>query len=141
MVALHEPKTYSKIILGIAMLNIVLYAIFIPKFDIIGAAIITSAGYLLMMILSFMTLKKKLEINFPWYNSLKSIIAGLVFLLSITYLKPFFAWPGSSMYLGIILTISIASLIFLVSIFLLRIVHIKELKTFMKPWINNKKEI
>ena len=124
-----KPKINAKIILFGAGFNIVFNFILIPLYGIIGAAITTFFGYLLMMILSILKLKKLVKIYIPVKYWTKSLFLGLMFVSAIAYLKHLIVL---NIYLEIILIFGIAGTIYLSLVFLLKLLTIKEIKEIVK---------
>jgi len=82
-----KPAIVTKIILKIALLNIILNLILIPQFKLTGAAIATATSYLTTLILSTKALMKFVKTAAPWKKWSKIFFAGLIFVLIIYLIK------------------------------------------------------
>lgn len=79
----NTKKAFSTTAIG-ALVNVVVNIILIKSLGLIGVAIGTIIGYLVVVILRVIDMKKYLDINFDWRRSVSSMI--IVISLSIVYL-------------------------------------------------------
>ena len=134
--AVNKPKLNTKIILMGAVLNIILNFILIPKFGIVGAALATSTSYLLILLISTYKLKHILKNEFQWFNWLKSLGSGAIFVFVIWILKRTLylnAW------LELAICIVVALIIYILLLFLFKIIDKKEIKEIMGNILPTKK--
>ncbi|TKJ17339.1 hypothetical protein CEE44_02280 [Candidatus Woesearchaeota archaeon B3_Woes] len=124
-----KPKLNARIILIGAIFNLILNFILIPLYGMMGAAITTFFGYLLMMGLSISNLKKLVKIHIPFKYWTKSLFIGLIFISLISYLKYALVL---NVYLEIIIIFGIVGLIYIVLVFLFNLLTIKEVKKIVK---------
>ena len=124
-----KPKlnTYATIIAAIS--NTILNLVLIPLYGIIGAAIATSTSYLIMATISNIYLKRFIPVRLPIVKWLKNMVAGLIFLSTIKLLQILII---TNIYLKLALIVSIGGIIYIIMIFLLRLVSINEIKDLIK---------
>ncbi|MBT7903306.1 flippase [Candidatus Woesearchaeota archaeon] len=128
-----KPKIIAKIVLGVALLNIILNIILIPLIGVVGAAISTSISQIIMLILSILALKQLINIKLPIISWIKTGLCGIIFLSVITLLRKKIVltfWKE----LIIILLITIP--IYVITLFLLKIITLKEINEIIKKIIN-----
>lgn len=118
------PKTNTILSLSIAILNLILNLVLIPKYGIIGAAISTAISYFVLFILSTIFLSKLIKPTFEYLNYFLTFISGGLFVVVIYYFKKMI---NLNPILEAIIVVSIAALIYLGLIFLLRLITLKEL--------------
>lgn len=126
LTAIGKPAITTKIVLGSAVLNIVLNIIFILPFGMGGAALATSLSYLTMLLFSTLYVVKNLSVTPPWIFWIKSFVASLIYL-GVAYgleeiLDPF------KFYVRIPFVFLVACLVYVVALFLLRIVSWQEVQ-------------
>ena len=124
-----KPKIVTKIIFISAAVNIILNLLLIPTFNITGAAIATSVSYFTVLILSTIKLSKFIKIVSPWKNWFKSVFAGFIFVLIIYITKTLLVLNS---WFEMIISLTIAGIIYLLLIWILKIVEINEIKTLVK---------
>jgi O-antigen/teichoic acid export membrane protein len=120
-----KPKISSKIILIAAGINIILNLALIPFWGIIGSAIASATGFLVMLILSVIYLERNVSVSIPVWAWIKIAFLGLIFIGIIAYLKRILVMNP---LLEAIVVCLVAGLVYIVLAFVLRIVSIKELK-------------
>ena len=121
----YKPEITSKIIYAAAVFNLITNIIFIPRFGIIGAAITTTISYFIIMFMGFFYIRKFIKISFPIRTWAKTLLAGIIFTLSIWLLKKILflnAW------LEAFIVLAISGMIYIGLLFLLNIVSLKEIK-------------
>ena len=123
--AIGRPKTVTKIILFSAFINLIANIILIPRYGIEGAAIATSISYLIALLLSTYKVTKFIKIGFPKIIWLKLILAGIVFVLTISYIKDLLVLNP---WIELIISAIVAFLIYVVMVYLLKVVDIQEIK-------------
>lgn len=111
-----------------AFLNLGLNIIFIPKFGIMAAAIITLMSYFCALILMRHFAFKELQFRIDWNFIIKSITAS-------TLMVSFIGWFNPEGLFNVILSIILGALIYVILIFLFRGVGKKEVN-FLKELIN-----
>ncbi|MFH1439837.1 MAG: flippase [Candidatus Woesearchaeota archaeon] len=126
-----KPKlnTYATIIS--AIVNLILNFILIPIYGIIGAATATSTSYLIMAIISNIYIRRFIPMKLPITKWLKNMVAGLIFFGLMKTLKILII---TNIYLELILAISISGIIYIIMIFLLRLISIDEIKLLVKTY-------
>src|SRR3989338_3075272 len=126
LAAIGKPGITTKIVLGSAVLNIILNLIFIPPFGMGGAALATSLSYLTMLLFSTLYVAKELSVAPPWLFWTKSFVAGGVYLAVAYGLEEVLA--SMVFYLRIPFIFLIACAVYVLALFLLRIVSWQEVK-------------
>ena len=122
-----KPKTATKIIVFSAIINIILNLILIPIMGIEGAAIATAISYLTALILSTYKVTKFIEIEFPKIIWVKLVASGLIFISIIFYMKNLLVLNP---WLELIISSATAVIVYLVVIYLLKIIDIKEIRKY-----------
>ncbi len=120
-----RPKINSKIVLIAAVFNLFFNFMLIPILGIIGAAITTLIGYIIMTILSLGSLIKLIKIAVPIKGWIKNLFAALIFIVVIYYLKSYLAL---NVYIEAIVVVLVSSAIYIGLLFLLRIIDLEEVK-------------
>lgn len=124
-----KPQVHSRIIYSAVLLNLAGNLILIPLLGIVGAAITTSVSYLLMMVIGLTKIKRFIKISFPIGIWLKTLISGLIFTLSIWMLKKMIFM---NVWIETLIILTISGIIYLVVLFILRILTITEAKELYK---------
>ncbi len=124
-----KPETVTKIIFAAGLLNIALNIVLIPTYGINGAAIATSVSYLLTLFLSTHRLTKYVEIDFPLKEWLKSIFSAIFFVSGVFLIKESL---NINPWFELVISVSVAGLIYMAVIYFLRIVDLKEIKYYVK---------
>ncbi|MBS1266371.1 MAG: hypothetical protein MAG795_00338 [Candidatus Woesearchaeota archaeon] len=114
--------------LGVGILNIILNAIFIPTYGMVGAAIVNVLSYILIFIITWKLCKKWLEIDYEYIGGGKIIIASLAVGLIAFMINPKTLLPK-------ILTVLLAGLVYIVLIFILNILTREEIKVLKQFFI------
>lgn len=123
-------KTYISLIYFtvIALLNVLLNYLLIPKMGIKGAALATLISYFLLMVITLIVTIRWFRVGFDFVFSLKSILASLIMSAVIFFLK-----PNNIFY--IILVIFLGLIIYTGIMFLTRAFKLEDykiLKNFFK---------
>ena len=124
-----KPKHVAKILLTSAMLNIIANLTLIPFFGIIGAAFATSISYLTMLLLSSYWLSKFVRAKPLWFPWLKTFFCGGIFVGTIYFLKRILEF---NLWLEMCIVISISLIIYVLLLFLFKLVNLKELNDLIK---------
>jgi len=135
LVGLGKPKIVTKIMLVAALLNIVLNAVLIPIIGIVGAALATSASYILILIMSTLSIRKHINIDSPLKKWSLIFISGLIYIFLISFLKNILnlqVWPE------IFISTGISSLAYLGLLFLFKIIDLKEIRKYLNLFLHKK---
>lgn len=129
LAGLGKLKSRNIIMYISSFLIIILNYIFMKIFGLKGIAIATSLIYLFMFISSFILIHNyKIKVRFNILFYLKIIFSNLIFLLSIYILKRNLFL---NIYIKIFLVVSISFAIYIVLIFLLKIIEFDKLKKLL----------
>lgn len=120
-----KVKERSKILYYGAGFNIILDIILIPIFDIVGAAIATGLGFILMAFLTTKLVLKTYKINIQKIKILKIIASNIIFLITLNLMKRII---DTNWILETVIVLLISGLIYLMMLFALEIITIKQLK-------------
>lgn len=120
-----QTKINSKMVFLGAIFNLILNLILIPLIGINGAAIATTTSYFVMMIYGLMKIRKFIDVHFPLKIWIKSISAGIIFVLIISILKKLLVL---NVWLETGITLTVAGLCYVGLLFGMKIVDVKELK-------------
>lgn len=108
-----------------AAINVVLNIIFVPHFGIVAAAISTLAAYGFVFAVSLFYSQKYIEVKFEWAFILKCIFASILMSIAIIIINPV-------SFIGILVTIGIGTVIYMVIVFLLKGISSTEIEFFKK---------
>lgn len=128
LILVKKTKLIAIIWAIVAFLNFGLNIIFIPKFGIMAAAIVTLMSYFCALILMWYFAFKEFQFKIDWDFIIKSIVASTLMILFIGWFN-----PGS--LFNVILSIILGVFIYGILIFLFRGVGKKEI-IFLKELIN-----
>jgi len=124
---LGKPKKITNITIVAAIFNAIGNIILIPYFGINGSALITTLSYFIMMLWSYIILKKQINIKVPKIPGI--IISSIVFFASLYGLKSVISM---NMYAEIIVIGLISACIYIGMLFGLRILTVGEIKNVLK---------
>lgn len=120
----------NTIIIGIStILNIFFNFLLIPKFGFTGAAAATTISYISMMLLGIYILKKENLIQIPYIRWLNNLILSIVFILIVNYLN---LRMNMNLFIKIPLILSVSGLTYIISLFILKLVTVPEVKELLK---------
>ncbi|ABR54322.1 polysaccharide biosynthesis protein [Methanococcus vannielii SB] len=124
-----KPYLSTKILYIGAIFNLIFNLILIPKFGTSGAAFTTTLSYILIQILQVNYLNKFLDYKFPIKKFILCIFSSILAFIPLIFIK------GMSFneYILILLFGIVYLIVYFLSIILLNIIKISELKTF-KFW-------
>jgi len=123
-----QPKITSYIVLAAALFNLVGNFILIPKYGIIGAAITTAIGFFIMLVISLIYISKKIGFYFNLFDNLKIIFNNIIFLIIIYLMKNMHL----DIYLKIILSFFAGFGVYLILLFLFKLLSFNELNMIKK---------
>lgn len=124
--AIGFPKITTYIVAAAAVMNIILNLLFIPLWGIIGAAIATSASYLLMLLATTGWITKKIKVAPPWVLWGKLIIANACFFAVVFLADKLFRLV--LFWFRLPLVFIIGAVVYVVLLFGLRILTLQEAK-------------
>ncbi len=124
-----KPKEATKIILVIAVINILLNFILIPHFKLTGAAIATAVSYVIALVISTLRLVKFIKVAPPWLNWLKILFSGAVFISVIYLIKGILILNP---WVEMAISLMVAGTVYLALVFAIKIIELKELKLLVK---------
>ena len=124
-----KPWIFTKIVLISAIFNIIFNFILIPPYKIAGAAIATSISCFLMFSLTIIKMKKLVLIEAPLFHWFKNfIVAGII--VFVVYLMKFIF--VNSTILEAVIMLAISFFVYILLIFLFKLVSVDELKALVK---------
>ena len=129
LMGIGKPMKATKIILCLALINIVLNFILIPSLGIIGAAISTSATYLLGFIFLTSTALKELKYKFPTRIWLKALLACGAFAITIYILKGILVFKP---WIEFFIVLSLSTILYGLLLFIMKIVNKQEISYLIK---------
>ncbi len=106
-----------------AFLNLGLNIVFIPRFGIMAAAIITFISYLCALILTWHYAFKDFQFHIDWDSIVKSIIASALMVLSILWFRP-------TGFPRVMASVLLGAAVYVILMFLLKVVGKKEVNFF-----------
>jgi O-antigen/teichoic acid export membrane protein len=122
---LGRPKKVFIAMLAAAALNTVLDILLIPRFGIEGSAVATLSAFVLFFVMSMRALRKLVEPKLLYGRMLLTLVATLIFGAALVLLRN--ALPFSFWWKAIVALI-IGAVLYLVLLFALRIISIRELR-------------
>ncbi len=123
-----RPYKVTVIILISAAVNIVLNFILIPRYGIVGAALATAASYGTALILSTYALLTFVRVSSPFGIWIKSLFAGVLFLITLNVVKQTIA--AFPLIIQVLISLVAAVAVYGVIGYWLRIVYWKEVKRY-----------
>jgi len=85
--AIGKPQINTKIIVLIAIFNLIFNIILVPLFGIIGAAIASITSYIIGFLLSAHFSKKHVILDIQWLSLIKTLVLGVIVLILIYIVK------------------------------------------------------
>jgi O-antigen/teichoic acid export membrane protein len=122
-----RPKEITKITVVAALFNIVFNIILIPVMGIAGSALTTTMSYLIMLVWSYLLIKKSFPFKFE--RLLAILISSAAFLISLYILKSILS---VNVYVESAICLVVSGLIYVAAIFLFRLVAVKDLRLLLK---------
>jgi O-antigen/teichoic acid export membrane protein len=127
--AIGKPKIVAKIIILVALFNVVTNILLIPKYGIEGAALTTALSYLITLILSTNRVLKHIKIRFPWLVWTKLIFSGFVFFSVVRYLQKLLVL---NIWWELVISISVGLMVYLGIAYAYQIVDVDEVKKYWR---------
>lgn len=125
--AMGHPKSIAYIFFFGALVSLILDFLLIPRFSIMGAALATTGGYAIILLLSARKIKKLTQ-SPPFLGLwIKQLIAGGLFLLSVIMVRNYFTY---SFWVEGIISLIVGLVVYLIYLFSFRIVDWKEIKKY-----------
>ncbi|MBI2547972.1 flippase [Candidatus Woesearchaeota archaeon] len=124
---LGKPEKITKIYVIAALFNFFGNLLLIPRYGIVGAAVTTTISYFLILILSTYMLYRVIPFsNQFWHSWIKTLIAGVLFIGIVSFLKYYLTL---NMYAEALITITVAGIGYLVITHLFKIWNLQELRS------------
>ncbi len=124
-----KPATRSKIVFIGAIINVILDLILIHFFDYNGAALATVIGYFVMALLTMKELVKEFKIFVSFEILLKTAFAGVIFYFSILFFRKILEF--SPLIEAIVVT-TLSLIVYVIVLYILRVITRERLKLFLK---------
>lgn len=103
---LSDQTRYALYISGIgAIMTIVFNLLFIPSYSYVGAALSTTAAYLVMVVLSFVWGQKNYPIPYHVGKNLSYLFAGITLSVLIFYVFDMNVWIGNGLFVVFLLIV------------------------------------
>ncbi len=132
LTGIGKPKEVTKIFLIAAVLNIIGNLVLIPSFGINGSAFATLLSYLAILVMSSLSLSMFIKIQIPWKSWLKTFFCGTIFVILIYFLKGVLKL---NVWVEMFVVISFSLMIYVLLLFLFRLIDLKELDNLKKSII------
>ncbi|MBI2653364.1 flippase [Candidatus Woesearchaeota archaeon] len=120
-----KPEIQTRIFYIAAVFNLIGNIILIPIIGIMGAALTTSASYLIMMTASLIEVRKFIDLHFPVKIWIQTLLMGLFLTISIYYLKRAIVL---NVYAEAAIIIIASGMLYLALLFLFKVINTKEIK-------------
>ncbi len=124
---LGKPKTVAKIILFAAIINTIINFILIPKYGIGGAAFSTTLSYIIVFVLSTVTVNSYLMKAHVYNLWFKILMVGVFFGASLYFFNAFF-----SGLIGVFVSIILSSVLYIILCIFFKLLDFAELKYYFK---------
>jgi len=124
-----KPVISTRILLEGALINLALNLLLIPFLGMIGAAITSLIAYAYVAVRCIFKLRHFIHVEIPWIGWLKTILAGMLMLGLIFFLKGIIFL---NVYIEGIICAAAGGLFYIVLVFVLRIVDLKEVKELVR---------
>jgi len=124
-----KPEIVSKIVYIASIFNLIFNLILIPIFGLMGAAVTTTISYFIMMVLGLIKIKGFINIELPIKLWIKTAIIGVIFISIITFLKGIIT---TNVWIETAIVLIISGLIYIILLFLLKVINMNELKDLYK---------
>ncbi|MFA5797279.1 MAG: flippase [Candidatus Woesearchaeota archaeon] len=129
LTAIGKPHKIARIMIGIAVLNLLLNIMLVPRYGIIGAAYATLASFIVGTIISIIYARKEIAFSFPYYawGMLTLISIGMIFFIN---------WLRGIILLTIIpkliVIAAITAIVYAALLLVLRIIKFQDILFFTK---------
>jgi O-antigen/teichoic acid export membrane protein len=125
MLLLLEKRVYAitKLFLIAAFLNLVLNAVLIPLFGLIGAAVATFLSFFTGFFLSYLSMRHYIKLSIELIFLIKSILSSSL-IVAFLYILPPSGW------VNILISIAVSALIYFTSMYALKAFRKNELNFF-----------
>ncbi|MGV8141864.1 MAG: flippase [Candidatus Woesearchaeota archaeon] len=129
--AIGQAKKAAIIVLWMAILNLIGCVILVNIFGIEGVALSTLISGIVLFTLLLRAFKNFINIRMPFVDWLKIFFSGALFSITILLLKnALIHLLGLDYIVTAIISVSSASLVFMISLFLLRVLSFEQFKYF-----------
>ncbi len=133
--ATGNPKAVTKIVFAAALLNVAINLLLIPRFGIEGAALATAVSYAAALLLSTAKVTRLIRAPLPWRAWLRTTLAALVFIGGIYGIRSLIRLNP---YAEIAASVTGALALYLLSIWLLRLIDAKEIRFYLSLVLRRK---
>ena len=128
LIALGRPKDVAKIIIVIAVANVVANLILIPSFGITGAALANTLSFGLGLFLFSAGVAPYLSFGIPKWFWLKHMVAGVILAVVGVVFKKFLPFPS---WVQIVLLATAGTALYLLAAYLLKLIDLAEIKKYV----------
>jgi O-antigen/teichoic acid export membrane protein len=118
-----KPSVNSRIIFTAVVINLIGCLVFVPIYGMIAAALSTVFSYFVIFLLNSRQISKEIGPNISVMDSIKLFISGLLFLGTISLFK----LVEMNIWLKIIIAIIVASMVYMILLFLFKSLTKKEI--------------
>lgn len=127
--AMGKPMAVTKIILLSSAIGLIFNFVLIPVLGIEGAAYSTTISYLLIFALSTKQIRKSLKIKTPVRSWLLTLLASILFVISIAFVKSSLV---TNVWLEALASFSTGFVVYVVCLFLFKLIDIEEIKKYVR---------
>ncbi|MBD3204694.1 oligosaccharide flippase family protein [Candidatus Woesearchaeota archaeon] len=120
-----QPKKRTISVYLAAFSSLIFSFVLIPFIHAVGASIATSISYMVLLICSFIFLRKFIEVNVPVLDWIKVSLIGVVYLTAIFFLKRVIELPVF-LEMGIVIGISMS--VYVVLLFVFKVLKVEQIK-------------
>ena len=129
LIGLDESKNIMSIYAVGAISNVLLNLVLIPLYSINGAAIATTTSFFLMLVMSFIYLRKKVLVQIPYAQSIVIILSSLA-IPALAYITPTLI-PQINIYISTIAGIIFGGIAYLSILYAIKFISVQEIKELL----------
>lgn len=134
LASIGEAKYSSKMLWIEVIFNVVAAVILIKLFDYTGAVFAAGSGAILITILTYSFLRKKIAIKIDYWQQLKTLVAGALFMMVAMYLEDriFITIGKLSVFAEGIIVLAISGIVYLSALTVMKVVTKNKIIYFKK---------
>jgi O-antigen/teichoic acid export membrane protein len=125
---INKPKSATKIIFLVGIVNVLMNFILIPSIGMVGAALSVTITFMFFFIVSLLQLKKNIRFKIPIKTWLMNFFVGTIYLSVLIFLQEYLIMP---LIQKIVLMLLISTFFYLLISKVLRVESISLLKDFL----------
>ncbi len=129
LAATGNPKTVSKTMISLMIINLALNLFLIPLLGIAGGALATTTTFLIGAVVSLIFLRKRADFKIPFAKWTLTFLSGIITIGAVFLFNEYIILPY---YAAIAASLAITGTIYLSLIFVFKLTTVAEIKQFLK---------